>query len=203
MGPVSRYLGPLVPAEPLLWQDPVPAVDHALVGEPGHRRVEEQDSGFGAFDFAAGGDGMGIGLDLPRQRQARWCQRCARSSCAAEVLGGEPAGGTRQGADCAGEDPGGLQRGAGGRQESVAGRPDRAGRMRSGGSSGEKGAGTTWTFRSRRAARMRRRSRRMCIRSQCWSRRWMGSATTSGKGHSRPAAELLVDRANLLTPDRA
>jgi len=32
MGPVSRYLGPLVPAEQLIWQDPVPAVDHALVG---------------------------------------------------------------------------------------------------------------------------------------------------------------------------
>ncbi|MCC6716758.1 MAG: catalase/peroxidase HPI [Acetobacteraceae bacterium] len=31
MGPVARYLGPLVPAETLLWQDPVPAVDHALV----------------------------------------------------------------------------------------------------------------------------------------------------------------------------
>ncbi len=31
MGPVSRYLGPLVPAEPLIWQDPVPAVDHELV----------------------------------------------------------------------------------------------------------------------------------------------------------------------------
>jgi catalase-peroxidase len=33
MGPVARYLGPLVPKEPLLWQDPVPAVDHALVTE--------------------------------------------------------------------------------------------------------------------------------------------------------------------------
>jgi catalase-peroxidase len=32
MGPRSRYLGPLVPAETLLWQDPVPAVDHELVG---------------------------------------------------------------------------------------------------------------------------------------------------------------------------
>ncbi|GAA0920366.1 catalase/peroxidase HPI [Streptomyces thermoalcalitolerans] len=31
MGPVRRYLGPLVPRETLLWQDPVPAVDHALV----------------------------------------------------------------------------------------------------------------------------------------------------------------------------
>ncbi|HUG81458.1 MAG TPA: peroxidase family protein, partial [Bryobacterales bacterium] len=33
MGPISRYLGPLVPKEQLLWQDPVPAVDHALIGE--------------------------------------------------------------------------------------------------------------------------------------------------------------------------
>ena len=31
MGPLSRYLGPLVPKEELLWQDPVPAVDHPLV----------------------------------------------------------------------------------------------------------------------------------------------------------------------------
>ena len=33
MGPRSRYLGPLVPVEPQLWQDPVPDVDHALIGE--------------------------------------------------------------------------------------------------------------------------------------------------------------------------
>ena len=32
MGPVSRYLGPLVPAEPQLWQDPVPPVTHELIG---------------------------------------------------------------------------------------------------------------------------------------------------------------------------
>jgi catalase-peroxidase len=33
MGPLSRYLGPLVAAEPQIWQDPVPAVDHELIGE--------------------------------------------------------------------------------------------------------------------------------------------------------------------------
>ena len=33
MGPRSRYLGPLAPAEPLLWQDPVPDADHELIGE--------------------------------------------------------------------------------------------------------------------------------------------------------------------------
>jgi catalase-peroxidase len=32
MGPVSRYLGPEVPDEELIWQDPVPAVDHDLIG---------------------------------------------------------------------------------------------------------------------------------------------------------------------------
>jgi catalase-peroxidase len=33
MGPKVRYLGPLVPAETLIWQDPIPAVDHPLIGE--------------------------------------------------------------------------------------------------------------------------------------------------------------------------
>jgi catalase-peroxidase len=33
MGPISRYLGPLVPKEELVWQDPVPAVDHKLIGD--------------------------------------------------------------------------------------------------------------------------------------------------------------------------
>jgi catalase-peroxidase len=33
MGPIQRYLGPLVPKEPLMWQDRIPAVNHPLVGE--------------------------------------------------------------------------------------------------------------------------------------------------------------------------
>jgi catalase-peroxidase len=33
MGPRARYLGPLVPKEVLIWQDPIPAVDHPLIGE--------------------------------------------------------------------------------------------------------------------------------------------------------------------------
>jgi catalase-peroxidase len=33
MGPIVRYLGPLVPKETLVWQDPIPAVDHELIGE--------------------------------------------------------------------------------------------------------------------------------------------------------------------------
>jgi catalase-peroxidase len=34
MGPIARYLGPLVPKETLIWQDPIPPVDHPLIGEP-------------------------------------------------------------------------------------------------------------------------------------------------------------------------
>jgi len=33
MGPIARYLGPLVPKEELIWQDPVPTADHELIGE--------------------------------------------------------------------------------------------------------------------------------------------------------------------------
>ncbi len=33
MGPIVRYLGPLIPKEALIWQDPIPAVDHPLIGE--------------------------------------------------------------------------------------------------------------------------------------------------------------------------
>jgi catalase-peroxidase len=33
MGPIGRYLGPLVPKEELIWQDPIPAVDHPLIDD--------------------------------------------------------------------------------------------------------------------------------------------------------------------------
>jgi catalase-peroxidase len=42
MGPISRYLGPQVPSEPQLWQDPVPAVDHDLVGEADIAALKEK-----------------------------------------------------------------------------------------------------------------------------------------------------------------
>ncbi|MEU6642828.1 catalase/peroxidase HPI [Saccharomonospora sp. NPDC046836] len=47
MGPIQRYLGPLVPQETLIWQDPVPAVDHELVGDSDIAALKTQilDSG--------------------------------------------------------------------------------------------------------------------------------------------------------------
>jgi catalase-peroxidase len=42
MGPIARYLGPLVPTETLAWQDPIPAVDHPLVEEPEIARLKAE-----------------------------------------------------------------------------------------------------------------------------------------------------------------
>ena len=47
MGPIERYLGPEVPSERLLWQDPVPEVDHELIGADDVAELKRQilDSG--------------------------------------------------------------------------------------------------------------------------------------------------------------
>ena len=42
MGPIVRYLGPLVPKETLSWQDPIPAVDHPLIGEKDVAALKEK-----------------------------------------------------------------------------------------------------------------------------------------------------------------
>lgn len=42
MGPVARYLGPEVPKEELIWQDPIPAVNHELVGEKDVAALKEK-----------------------------------------------------------------------------------------------------------------------------------------------------------------
>jgi catalase-peroxidase len=43
MGPIARYLGPLVPKETLIWQDPIPAVNHPLIGEQDNCGTEGED----------------------------------------------------------------------------------------------------------------------------------------------------------------
>ena len=47
MGPISRYVGPEVPAEQLIWQDPVPAVDHELIDAADTAELKTQILGSG------------------------------------------------------------------------------------------------------------------------------------------------------------
>ncbi len=53
MGPLTRYLGPEVPAEPRIWQDPVPAVDHPLIDSTdiAHLKAKLLDCGLSIADL--------------------------------------------------------------------------------------------------------------------------------------------------------
>jgi catalase-peroxidase len=119
-----RYLGPLVPKEELIWQDPIPAVDHPLIGEQDIAALKAKILASG-LSFRSSSRPPGLGLDLPRLRQARRRQRRAHSPRAAEGLGGQPAGAAREGA----QKLEGIQKEFR-RQESLARRPDRSRRQR-------------------------------------------------------------------------
>ncbi|MDQ8185757.1 catalase/peroxidase HPI [Pelagicoccus sp. SDUM812002] len=55
MGPRARYLGPDVPAEELIWQDPIPAVDHELIGEAdiAALKIKVLDSGLSVSELVS------------------------------------------------------------------------------------------------------------------------------------------------------
>ncbi len=91
MGPVARYLGPWV-AEPQLWQDPVPAVDHELIGDADIAALKAAAARLGADRLAAGRHRLGLRGHLPRHRQARRRQRRPDPPRAAAQLGGQRAG---------------------------------------------------------------------------------------------------------------
>ena len=93
MGPISRYLGPEVPAEQQIWQDPLPGGRPSVDRRAGHRCAQEPHSRFGAHRIAVGDDGVGVGVDVPRHRHARRRERRAHSPRAAKGLGRESAGG--------------------------------------------------------------------------------------------------------------
>ena len=135
MGPRARYLGPEVPAEELIWQDPVPAVDHKLIDAKDIARSQGQDPRLGTFHRRADRGRLGLGGNLPRLRQARRGERGAHPSRAAEGLGSQPACPIGKGARNPCGHPDGLQRRSQRRQEGVACRPDRPrwlGRRRAG-----------------------------------------------------------------------
>ena len=66
MGPIQLYLGKLVPKEPLIWQDPIPAVDHPLIDEQRRRGAEGEDSRLRPVGVRACLDRLGLGVDVPR-----------------------------------------------------------------------------------------------------------------------------------------
>lgn len=55
MGPIQRYLGPLVPKEVLIWQDPIPAVDHELVNDQDIATLKKKilDSGLSVSELVS------------------------------------------------------------------------------------------------------------------------------------------------------
>jgi catalase-peroxidase len=122
MGPRARYLGKLVPQEVLIWQDPVPPVDHALVDAQDIAALKAKVLASGLTVSAAGQHRLGVGQHLPRQRQARRRQRRAHPPGAAEGLGRQPARRAGPGAAQAGSHPAGIQRRAqtGGKKISLA-----------------------------------------------------------------------------------
>ena len=77
MGPLSRYVGPLVPTEPQLWQDPVPAVDHELVGDQDVADLKAKVLASGLSVAQLVSTAWGIGVIVPRHRQTRRRERSA------------------------------------------------------------------------------------------------------------------------------
>ena len=116
MGPITRYLGPLVPTEPQIWQDPVPAVTHKLIGAKDIAALKNKILASGLSDLPAGLDRLGVGGHVPRHRQARRRQRGAHPPRAAEGLGSQQPGRAGEGAADAGADPEGVQQLAGRRE---------------------------------------------------------------------------------------
>ena len=92
MGPRSRYLGPLVPAEELIWQDPDPGRDHPPIDDADIAALKSKDPRVGPLGFAARLDGVGFGRDLPRIRQTRRRERRTAAARTAERLGRQSAG---------------------------------------------------------------------------------------------------------------
>ena len=200
MGPIERYLGPEVPQEELLWQDPLPAVTHELIGAEEIAALKGQILASGLSVSAARPRRVGVGVDVPRQRQARRRQRRAHPPRAAERLGGQRPGRAGDGAGHARGHPGVLQRlPERQRQAGLARRPDRARRLRGRRAGGQgrrrRGRGPVHAgTRGRIAGADRRRTPSSALEPTA-----DGFRNYLAEDHRLTAEYLLVDKANLLT----
>ena len=185
MGPIQRYLGPLVPQETLIWQDPVPALDHEVIGAEAIAALKAQllDSGlsvaqlvstawasastFRGSDKRGGANGARIRLEPQRDWEANDPESLAQVLRTLE--------GIQQSFNAAGDAKVSL-----------------ADLIVLGGSAAVEQAAktpaTTWWCRSPRAGPTPRRSRRTWTPSPPSSRGRTGSATTSARATScRPS----------------
>ena len=160
MGPVARYLGPLVPKETLIWQDPIPAVDHPLIDENDAAALKSKilASGLSVSDLVStawasastfrGSDKRGgaNGARIRLAPQRDWEVNQAQATC--------------QCSRKAGNDLAGIQ------QEGLTRRPDRPGRRR-GHRKGRKRSRDRGesTFHTGTHGRLARTNRRRLIRS--------------------------------------
>ena len=114
-----------------IWQDPIPAVDHPLIDAQDIAALKDKILASGLSVSRAGVDRLGVGLHLPRLRQARRRQRRAHSPRAAEGLGRSI---SRRSSPRCSKTLEGIQSdfnsAAVGRQEGLARRSDRARRLR-------------------------------------------------------------------------
>ena len=125
MGPRARYLGPEVPAEELIWQDPVPAVDHKLIDAKDTADLKARILASGLSIAELIGAAWASAATFRGSDKRGGANGGAHPSRAAEGLGGQPACPTGEGARNTYRHPDGLQRRSQRRQESVACRPDR------------------------------------------------------------------------------
>ena len=199
MGPRSRYLGPLVPAEELIWQDPASRRRPPADRRQRHRRAQEQDPRVRAFDRR----------NSSRRRGRRRRRSAAPTSAAARTARAFASRRKRIGRSIS---PRSwrrcstrsrrfrrIQRRADGRQAGLARRPHRARRLRGRRAGGEKArarrAGAVHAGPHRRNAGADRR--RVVRGARAAGRRV--PQLPQGSGVRVSAEELLVDRAQLLT----
>ena len=194
MGPIARYLGPLVPKETLIWQDPIPAVDHPLIGEQDIAALKAKilASGLSVSQLVST---AWASASTFRGSDKRGGANGARIRLApAEGLGGQPAGPADDGAakleaiqkEC--------------RQEGFARRPDRSRRLR-GGREGREGCrrrreGALHAGPHGRVAGADRRRLLRAARAAC--RRLPQLHQQQEARSSWQPEEALVDRAQLL-----
>jgi catalase-peroxidase len=128
MGPIARYLGPLVPKETLIWQDPIPAGDHPLIDEQDIAALKAKDPRVRPVGLAAGLDRLGVGSTFRGSDKRGGANGARIRLSAAEGLGGQPAGELAkvlQKLEAIQKEFKALRR-----QESLARRPDRSRRLR-------------------------------------------------------------------------